>query len=96
MMEVRQTVAYAQWFNALRDRTARARIDVRIRRLQLGNKGDVKPVGAGVSELRIDYGPGYRVYFASRGKELVILLGGGDKRTQEADIKKALKLALVV
>jgi len=61
MMEVRQTAAYAQWFNALRDRTARARIDVRIRRLQLGNTGDVEPVGAGVSELRIDYGPGYRV-----------------------------------
>jgi putative addiction module killer protein len=96
MTEVRQTAAYAQWFNALRDRTARARIDVRIRRLQLGNTGDVKPVGAGVSELRVDYGPGYRVYFASRGKELVILLGGGDKRSQDADIKKALKLAQVV
>jgi len=71
----------------------RARIDVRIRRLSLGNPGDVKPIGSGVSELRIDYGPGYRVYFAQRGPMLIILLAGGDKRTQERDIKKALELA---
>jgi len=68
MMEVRQTEAYAAWFEGLRDRTARARIDVRIRRLSLGNTGDASPVGEGVSELRIDYGPGYRVYFVQRGK----------------------------
>lgn len=69
-----------------------ARIDVRIRRLSLGNPGDVKPIGSGVSELRIDYGPGYRVYFVQRGPMLIILLAGGDKRTQERDIKKALEL----
>jgi putative addiction module killer protein len=71
----------------------RARIDVRIRRLSLGNPGDVRPVGEGVSELRIDYGPGYRVYFVQRGLELVILLAGGDKRTQDRDIQVALELA---
>jgi len=80
----------------LRDRKARARIDVRIRRLSLGNPGDVKPIGSGVSELRIDYGPGYRVYFVRRGPMLLILLAGGDKRTQERDIKKALELARTV
>ena len=69
------------------------RIIVRVRRLSLGNPGDVKPVGAGVSELRIDYGPGYRVYFVQRGQALVILLAGGDKRTQGRDIKTALELA---
>jgi putative addiction module killer protein len=93
MIEVRQTEAYSQWFNALRDRQARARIDVRIRRLSMGNPGDVKPVGKGVSELRIDYGPGYRVYFIQRGDTLIILLAGGDKSTQDQDIKIALDLA---
>jgi len=93
MIEIRQTEAYAQWFDGLRDRTARARIDVRIRRLSLGNPGDVRPVGEGVSELRIDYGPGYRVYFVERGETLVVLLAGGDKRTQDRDIKAALELA---
>lgn len=93
MIEVRQTETYAIWFDALRDRQARARIDVRIRRLSLGNFGDVKPIAEGVSELRIDYGPGYRVYFVRRGQELVILLAGGDKRTQKADIKTAIQLA---
>ena len=92
MMEIRQTEVYARWFNSLRDRQARARIDVRIRRLSLGNPGDVKPVGEGVSELRIDYGPGYRVYFAQRGQTLVILLAGGDKQTQDQDIKTAREL----
>jgi putative addiction module killer protein len=77
----------------LRDRKARARIQTRIDRLQLGLLGDVKPVGEGVSELRIDYGPGYRVYFVQRGQELVILLAGGDKSTQDKDIKTALELA---
>jgi putative addiction module killer protein len=93
MMEVRQTEAYADWFRRLRDRQARARINVRIRRLSLGNPGDVRPVGEGVSELRVDYGPGYRVYFVQRGASLVILLAGGDKRTQERDIELALELA---
>lgn len=92
MIEVRQTEIYSKWFDALRDRQARARIDIRIRRLSLGNFGDVKPVGEGVSELRIDYGPGYRVYFSRRARELVILLAGGDKRTQGADIKTAIQL----
>jgi putative addiction module killer protein len=77
----------------LRDRQAKARIDIRLRRLSMGNPGDVKPVGQGVSELRIDYGPGYRVYFVQRGETLIILLAGGDKRTQERDIKTALDLA---
>ena len=93
MVEIRQTEVYSQWFKSLRDRQARARIDVRIRRLSLGNPGDVKPVGGGVSELRIDYGPGFRVYFVQRGQTLVILLAGGDKSTQDQDIKAALELA---
>ncbi|MGH7797847.1 MAG: type II toxin-antitoxin system RelE/ParE family toxin [Candidatus Binatia bacterium] len=90
---MRQTETYADWFDSLRDRKARARIDVRIRRLSLGNPGDVRPIGDGVSELRIDYGPGYRVYFVKHGPMLIILLAGGDKRTQDRDIKKALELA---
>ena len=93
MIKIRQTETYADWFDSLRDRKARARIDVRIRRLSLGNPGDVRPIGSGVSELRIDYGPGYRVYFVQRGPMLIILLAGGDKRTQERDIKRALELA---
>jgi putative addiction module killer protein len=84
---------YAQWFANLRDRQARARIDARVRRLSLGNPGDVRPVGEGVSELRIPYGPGYRVYFVQRGQSLVILLAGGDKRTQNLDVARALDLA---
>jgi putative addiction module killer protein len=93
LIEIRQTEAFATWFRALRDRQVRARIQVRIDRLQLGLPGDVKPVGEGVSELRIDYGPGYRIYFTKRGREWIILLAGGDKRTQERDIKKAIQLA---
>jgi putative addiction module killer protein len=96
MIEVRQTEIYSKWFDSLRDRQARARIDIRIRRLSIGNFGDVKPVGEGVSELRIDSGPGYRVYFAQRAKELVILLAGGDKRSQEADIKTAIQLLRIL
>jgi putative addiction module killer protein len=92
-MEIRQTEVYARWFDGLRDRRARARIDVRIRRLSLGNPGDVRPVGEGVSELRINYGPGYRVYFVQREQTLVILLAGGDKNTQDHDIRTALELA---
>ena len=93
MIEIRQTEVYAQWFNGLRDRQAKARVDIRIRRLSLGNPGDVKPVGEGVSELRIDYGPGYRVYYVQQGNTLVILLTGGTKQTQTQDIKTALDLA---
>ncbi len=93
MLEIRKTETYAQWIDNLRDLQARARIQVRIERLAAGNPGDVKMVGEGVSELRIDYGPGYRVYFTKRGHEVVILLAGGDKTTQSADIKVALRLA---
>lgn len=93
MIEIRQTEVYANWFARLRDRQARARIDARIRRLSLGNPGDVKPIGEGVSELRLDYGPGYRVYFVQRGSLLIILLAGGDKSTQSRDIQTALELA---
>lgn len=93
VIEIRQTETYAAWFDRLRDREARARILVRIRRLALGNPGDVRPVGEGVSELRIDYGPGYRVYYLQHESELVILLAGGDKRTQSSDIETALNLA---
>jgi putative addiction module killer protein len=93
MIEIRKTDIYAQWLDGLRDIQARARIQVRVERLAAGNAGDVKPVGEGVSELRIDYGPGYRVYFTRHGSEIVILLAGGDKRTQAADIKTALRLA---
>ncbi len=93
MIEIRQTEIYAKWFDSLRDRAAQARINARIRRLSLGNPGDVKPAGKGVSELRIDYGPGYRVYFVHRRNTLVILLAGGDKRTQDQDIKTAMDLA---
>ena len=93
MVEVRQTDAYARWFKRLRDRQARVRIDNRIRRLSLGNPGDVRPVGEGVSEIRIDHGPGYRVYFVRRGEALVVLLAGGDMDGQERDIRRALELA---
>ncbi len=93
MIEIRQTETYSDWFASLQDSEAKARINVRIRRLSMGNPGDVKPVGKGVSELRIDYGPGYRVYFIKRGETLVILLVGGDKKTQPKDIKVALDLA---
>ena len=93
MLEVRQTAAYAEWFSGLRDRAARTRIDIRIRRLSLGNPGDVKPVGEGVSELRVDYGPGYRVYFIQKGGVYVVLLAGGDKSTQDRDIREAKALA---
>lgn len=93
VIEVRQTDVFVDWFATLRDREARARITVRIRRLSLGNPGDVKPVGGGVSEMRIDYGPGYRVYFVQRGATIVVLLCGGDKRSQDRDITRAQALA---
>jgi putative addiction module killer protein len=91
--EIRKTEVFARWLDGLRNVRARARVQVRIERLAAGNAGDVQPVGEGVSELRIDYGPGYRVYFKKIGREIVILLAGGDKRTQSADIKTALRLA---
>jgi putative addiction module killer protein len=94
MIEIRQTEAFAAWQSGLRDLNAVARINIRIRRLSLGNPGDVRPVGAGVSELRIDYGPGYRVYFVRRGTAVILLLCGGDKRTQDRDIAAAKRLAL--
>ena len=93
MIEVRKTETFAKWLDGLKDIRARARILVRIERLAAGNPGDVKPVGGGVSELRIDYGPGYRVYYKKHGRQVVILLAGGDKRTQSKDIKTALRLA---
>lgn len=93
MIQIQQTEAYAQWFSGLRDRIARARIDIRIRRLSLGNAGDDKPVGDGVSELRVDHGPGYRIYFVQRGEVVIVLLAGGDKSTQDKDIRNAEALA---
>ena len=93
MVEIRQTDEYARWFERLRDRKARAHVLARVRRLSLGNPGDVKPVGEGISELRINYGPGYRVYFVNSGKDVIILLAAGDKKTQDRDIKKAINLA---
>ena len=93
MFEIRKTEHFVKWLDALRDLRARARVQVRIERLAAGNPGDVKSVGEGVSEMRIDYGPGYRVYFQRRGAVLVILLCGGDKSTQAADIRQALRLA---
>lgn len=93
MVEIRKTLFFAQWLDDLRDLRARARVQARIERLATGNPGDVEPVGDGVSELRINYGPGYRVYFKQRGQELIILLAGGDKTTQAKDIKAALRLA---
>ena len=93
MIQIQQTETYAKWFAGLRDRVARARIDIRIRRLSLGTAGDTKPVGEGISEMRVDYGPGYRVYFIQRGEVLIVLLAGGDKSTQNRDIRNAKALA---
>jgi putative addiction module killer protein len=93
VIEIRQTERFARWFERLRDSGARTRIQARIRRLSLGNPGDVRPIGEGVSEMRIDHGPDYRVYFIQRGASLIILLAGGDKGTQQQDIATALGLA---
>jgi putative addiction module killer protein len=93
VIEIRKTDVYVQWLDGLRDINARARVLARVERLAAGNPGDVRPVGEGVSEMRIDYGPGYRVYYKKHGREVVILLAGGDKRNQSSDIKTALRLA---
>jgi len=93
IIEVRQTEIYAKWFARLKDIRAKARIDIRIRRLSLGNPGDVKPVGKSVSELRVDAGKGYRVYFVQHGEQFILLLVGGKKSTQQHDIEKAIKMA---
>jgi putative addiction module killer protein len=93
MIEIRLTDVFSDWLDDLRDDRARVKITARVRRLALGNPGDVAPVGEGVSELRIHYGPGYRVYFIGRGSELIIILGGGDKSTQDRDIVAAKELA---
>ena len=93
MIDVQQTEVYDAWFQKIRDTNARTRITTRIQRLKQGNPGDVKPVGEGVSELRINYGPGYRVYFVQQGQSRITLLTGGDKDTQNQDIKVALDLA---
>jgi putative addiction module killer protein len=93
MVDIRKTDVFVQWLDGLSDIRARARVLARIERLASGNPGDVAPVGEGVSELRIDYGPGYRVYFKQFGQILIVLLAGGDKSTQPKDIKTALRLA---
>ena len=93
MIEIRKTDVFAEWLDSMRDIRARARVMIRIERLADGNPGDVGPVGEGVSEMRIDYGPGYRVYYKQQGSEVVVLLAGGEKHTQARDIRIALRLA---
>jgi len=93
MVELRKTERFARWLDGLRDIRARARVQARLDRLAEGNPGDAKPIGEGVSELRIDYGPGYRVYFKARGRTVVVLLAVGEKGTQSQDVKIALRLA---
>ena len=93
MLQIRKTDVYAEWIDNLRDMQGRARILVRLERLASGNPGDVKAISGGVSELRVHFGPGYRVYFSQRGDDIVILLAGGDKSTQPRDIQTALQLA---
>jgi putative addiction module killer protein len=93
MKEIRRSSVYNKWFIGLRDNQAQYRIGVRIRRLAMENPGDVRPVGEGLFEMRIDYGPGYRVYYKDTGREIIVLLCGGDKRTQQADITEAKKIA---
>jgi len=93
MVEIIKSATFDHWFKRLRDPRAKARIQMRIRRLGLGNPGDVQPIGSGLSEMRIDYGPGYRVYYMQSGSVLIVLLCGGDKRSQQTDIDKAKRLA---
>ena len=96
MLDIRRTEEFNSWLIRLKDRTVHQRILVRLDRLATGNPGDVKPVGSGISEMRIDYGPGYRIYFTQRGSVVVILLCGGDKSTQTRDIQRAKQLAAEV
>lgn len=93
MIEIQETDRYVKWYESLRDRNARSRIDIQILRLSLGNPGDVKSVGSGISELRIDYGPGYRIYFTRRGEQLILLINGGNKSSQRKDIALAKEMA---
>lgn len=93
MFAIEQTGTYRRWFKKLRDKQARARIRARVRRLEVGHLGDARPVGGGVMEMRVNYGPGYRVYYCRRGQSVVVLLAGGDKGSQARDIKRAIKLA---
>ena len=93
MYTVVQSGTFRDWLGGLRDAHARARINARLRRAELGNLGDVKAVGRGVSEMRVDHGPGYRVYFTQRDRVVIVLLCGGDKRTQASDIKRAQRMA---
>ena len=93
MKEIRTTDVYRRWYQNLRDRRARRALDARVERLRLGHAGDVRPVGRGVSELRIHHGPGYRVYFTERGDSVVVLLAGGDKSSQRLDIRRAIEIA---
>jgi putative addiction module killer protein len=93
MVEIITSATFDRWLRKLRDPRAKARIEMRIRRLGLGNAGDAEPIGESLSEMRIDYGPGYRVYYMQRGAILVVILCGGDKRTQQTDIAKAKRLA---
>jgi putative addiction module killer protein len=96
MTELVETEEFFGWLSSLRDSKARTRVQTRLDRLALGNPGDVKSVGPGVSEMRIDYGPGYRVYFCRRGKLVIVLLAGGDKRTQKKDIARAIALLVLM
>jgi putative addiction module killer protein len=93
-MKIRRTSVYKKWIKALRDNQARYRILTRIKRLEEGNSGDTGPVGEGISEMRIHYGPGYRVYYKNTDREIIILLCGGDKTTQQEDIAKAKQIAV--
>jgi len=93
VIEIVQSDTFRRWLSTLRDRKAKARIHARLDRMADGNMGDIKPVGQGVSEARIDYGPGYRLYFIQRGMSVIVMLGGGDKSSQDRDIKRAKKLA---
>ncbi len=93
MIDIIKSATFDRWLRKLRDPQAKARVETRIRRLSLGNPGDAQPIGSGLSEMRIDYGPGYRVYYMQQSTVLVILLSGGDKRTQQNDIAKAKELA---
>lgn len=93
MIEIRETETFKTWFRDLKDKQAKTKILVRLRRVSLGNFGDVKPVGSGVSELKVDFGPGYRIYFLQKEKTVVILLCGGDKSSQQKDIERAHALA---